>query len=340
VDVFAPVISTDEQLLGIIRLSYRYTTVTERLIEIRSLIGLILTFGAILSAALGFFLALNIDRPIERVSQAIFDLAHGVRADPLPVQGPVEAQLLQQAANNLLSRLQDMERSRRRLLANLVHELGRPLGGLYAGIKVLQRGAKADPQVLDELLGGMERETLLLQRLLDDLSHLHDQVIGGLEMDFRKVELSQWLPGVLHPAQEAALVKGLKWKNEIAPDLPAMEIDPQRLAQAVGNLIGNAIKYTPKGGSIMLTAGHDENQFWVRVCDTGPGIPKEEQQKIFEPFFRGSQEKRIKQGLGLGLSIAHDLVAAHQGRLEVESLPSQGSCFTIWLPLEKDRKVV
>lgn len=336
IDVFVPVNDPESHLMGIIRVSYRYTTVAEQLMQARFLILGILTTGTLLSAMLGFLLALNISQPISQVTQAIVDLARGDRADRLLEQGPAEIKLLEQAANFLVDRLKELEQSRRQLLANLVHELGRPLGGLRIGIQVLRRGAKDNPLVLDELLEGMETETAMLGRVLEDLSHLHDQVIGTLELDFQKVSLSAWLYKVLVPAKEAAHKKGLEWDMDIPEGLPELKIDPQRITQVIGNLTANAIKYTPKGGTVSVSAGEAEDMVWIRVSDTGPGIPLEEQDQIFEPFFRGTQRQRIKQGMGLGLSIARSIVIAHNGRLEVQSTPGLGSHFTIWLPKRVD----
>lgn len=111
-----------------------------------------------------------------------------------------------------------------------------------------------------------------------------------------------------------------------------------RLGQAVGNLVSNAIKFTPPGGVIEISAGISPgalgDEEWIRVCDSGPGIPPEEQARVFDPFYRGSQGKRFVEGMGLGLSIAYDLVEAHGGRLELESSPGKGSTLTIYLPLK------
>jgi signal transduction histidine kinase len=105
-----------------------------------------------------------------------------------------------------------------------------------------------------------------------------------------------------------------------------------RFAQVIGNLASNAVKYTPAGGSVSVDAGQEDGQVWIRFSDSGPGIPTEEHEKIFLPFYRSSSGKRIKQGMGLGLSIAKDLVTAHGGHISLESSPGAGSRFTVWLP--------
>jgi two-component system phosphate regulon sensor histidine kinase PhoR len=101
-------------------------------------------------------------------------------------------------------------------------------------------------------------------------------------------------------------------------------------------LLSNAIKYTPSGGRVSVGAGAEEDALWIRVSDTGSGIKAEDQARIFEPLYRAQADRRFPQGMGLGLSIAHDLVAAHGGRLEVESTVGEGSEFTIWVPYPSD----
>jgi signal transduction histidine kinase len=261
-------------------------------------------------------------------------LAYGESHEELNEQGPEEIRGLMRAVNILVGRLHSLELARRQLLANLVHELGRPLGALRSAIQALAKGAGSDPQLLSELTTGMDEETIRLQRLLEDLAHLHDQVLGSLELNREAVELSEWLPKVLLPWQEAAAEKHLIWDVQVPPRLPVLQIDQVRFAQVIGNLASNAIKYTPSGGRVQISAGQEDQQAWIRVSDSGPGISEEEQKKIFLPFYRGDQGRRFKQGMGLGLSIAHDLTVAHGGRLEVESKPGSGSTFTVWLPLQ------
>lgn len=333
IDVLAPVISPDHEFLGIIRVSAHYISVGDELLRLRYVIAGILIVGMAVGSVLGSILALNINVPVQQVTQAIFDLARGDRKESLKESGPDELRLLVQSVNHLLNRLQQLEQARRQLLANLVHELGRPLGALRMAIHALSTGANQNPELMGELMKGMDEETARLQRLLDDLAHLHEQVLGTLEIDRKQVSVSTWLPTMLLPWKEAASEKRLKWQETIPPDLPEISADPLRLEQIIGNLTSNAVKYTPVGGSISISAGTTQTEIWVRVRDTGSGIPPEEQEKIFKPFYRGQQGRRVVQGMGLGLTIARDLVIAHEGRLEVDSTPGLGSQFTVWLPL-------
>jgi signal transduction histidine kinase len=194
-------------------------------------------------------------------------------------------------------------------------------------------GADKDPMLRQELLAGMDEEIGRLRRLLDDLAHLRDQVTSTLDIVRRPIALGDWLVHVLMPREIAARDKGLHWQVTMPADLPTVSVDPDRLAQAVGNLVNNAIKYTPPDGTIAIGAGVENRQVWIRISDTGLGIAPEEQAHIFTPFYRSRANGDQSSGMGLGLGIAHDLVVAQGGRLEVQSSPGHGSHFTIWLPM-------
>ncbi len=335
IDVFVPVLNQSQQLIGILRMSYTYNTLYAEFVQSRYVIIATLAAGLLLGIILGWSLALNLSQPIRRVTQAINELAHGYRQSPVTTRGPEEIQLLAQSFNFLSERLSNLEKARRQLLANLIHELGRPLGALRSAIQALAGGAAHDPQLLQDLTTGMDDQAARLQHLLEDLSHLHDQVLGTLELEYQSVALSEWLPKVLRPWQEAAADKHLRWQTDIPADLPSIAADPNRLASAVENLVSNAIKYTHSGGAVTVSASQNGSEVLIQVRDTGFGVAVGEQSKIFEPFYRGDQGRRFKQGMGLGLSIASDLVKAHGGQISLESTPGKGSCFTIHLPLEK-----
>ena len=333
VDVYEPVTNASRQVIGIVRLSYSLGSLYDIFNQLRWQILLALGLGLALSLGLGTWLAISISRPVREVTEAINALATGQRREPVKEYGPLELRSQAQAVNLLVEQLHSLETARRQLLANIVHELGRPLGALRSAIHALGKGAAHDPVLLADLTRGMDDETLRLQYLLDELANLYDKVTGRLELDRQPVETDTWLRSVLVPWRAAAEEKHLAWQEEFPSTLPAMTIDAQRMAQVLGNLASNAIKYTPPGGRLQFSATADERNFWLKVSDTGAGVQPDELEKIFLPFYRGETGRRIKQGLGLGLTIARELVIAHGGDLSVESAPGQGSQFTLRVPL-------
>jgi signal transduction histidine kinase len=336
VDAFAPVRGGDRQVVGVIRFSHNLSTVYERFLRLRTLIAGVMVGGLLLGALAGLFLALNLERPLQQLNEAVSQLVRSEQAPPLPENGPQELAHLKHSVNLLVERLHSLEQTRRHLLSNLVHELGRPLGALESAIQALLGRSGRDEAVRQELLEGMHGQVGRMRRLLDDLVGLHGQALGTLELQRAPTGISQWLTRSLPPWREAARAKDVHWQASVPDGLPTLDVDPDRLGQALGNLLSNAVKYTPARGSVSVAAGVDRNTVWIRVSDTGPGIAPEEQERVFTPFYRSQTDQRFPQGMGLGLSIARSLVAAHGGWLELQSAPGTGSHFTIRLPLPQD----
>lgn len=333
VQVLVPVVGPNQEIVGVVRMSQRLADLRHQLSRLRYLIIGALGAQLLLGAIIGLLLALTLGRSLRGVTEAIYGVASGRRWETLPERDPEEIRLLLRAFNTLIERLRLLEESRRHLLANLVHELGRPIGALQSGIQALLSGADQDPELRRELLEGMDDQVQRLNPLLGSLTDLHAQVLGTLELNLEPVALSEWLRRTVTPWRQTAHDKGLHWQLEIPDTLPLMELDKDRMAHALGNLLSNAVKYTPEG-TISVEAFARDSRVAIVVGDTGIGIAPSELDRIFEPFYRSRRDKRFPQGMGLGLSIARDLVVAHGGRLEVDSTPGQGSRFTIWLPHE------
>jgi len=338
VEVMVPAMTADGEVIGVVRMTYHLENVYGQFLLLRYVIFGIVAVGTLLGVAMAILLALNLSNALQRVTNSVQLLASGQEYKQLVEQGPEEIRILLRSVNSLVERLRELENTRGKLLTNLIHEIGRPLGALLLAVQALQSGADQDEAMRVDILAGMEEEMSILQRLLDDLTGLHNQVLGVLELKIQPIILTQWLPNVLRTHQEAANVKGLLWQVTISEKLPTIEADPNRLAQAIGNLVNNAIKFTPSGGTVSVDASVQDNEVWIRVNDTGAGIPLDEQANIFTPFYRGLSENRFPQGMGLGLSIARDLVVAHHGRLEFTSAPGEGSSFTIWLPFRSNER--
>ncbi|MGB9521234.1 MAG: HAMP domain-containing protein, partial [Anaerolineales bacterium] len=189
IDVFEPVISPNGGVIGIVRVTYKIASISDLVFQTRSWIIVVLLISTLVGGILGSYLAIRISRPLQKVTQAIYDLAQGVRHEPLEPQGPTELRQLSDAVNYLVEQLRGLEQARRHLLANLVHELGRPLGAIRSAIHALMRGAAHDEQLLQELGQGMDEEALRMQKILDDLARFHDQIIGNLELTYEQIAL-------------------------------------------------------------------------------------------------------------------------------------------------------
>jgi signal transduction histidine kinase len=331
--VLVPVQGLNEQLVGIVGVTDTLAGTAAQFGGLRVFLLVIILLELLLGALIGLLLARRLELPIGQAISSVVALGLGRESATVVPRGPREIRQLAESVNLLRERLRLLEETRRRSLANIVHEIGRPLGAIRSATHVLRQGAGDDPLVREELLAGIEQAIIRLQPLLDDLTQLHGQVQGTIKLSPRPVALSEWLPTVLLPWRAAAQEKGLQWQADIDSGLPVLEIDPDRMGQVVGNLLSNAIKYTPEPGQVTVAAEADPGAVRISVTDTGPGILPEEREQIFEPFYRSAAERRFPQGLGLGLTIAREMVVAHGGRLTLDSTPGKGSRFTIEVPL-------
>lgn len=332
IDILMPVLDQRGQLMGIVRLTHVYATVVERFWRMRFLILAVLGVGLLIGLGAALFLALTVVRPVVRVTTAIQRFVHSDGNDILVETGTSEIRTLIRAFNELIERLHGQETTRKRLLANLIHEIRRPLGALSSATHALRYGASEQEPLRTELLDGMATEFQHIQQLMTDLHLVYEQAFGQITLDRQPTDLHEWLTTSLVHWRTAAQQKGLDWCAAIPDPLPILPIDPMRLGQALGNLVSNAIKFTPTPGTVTIAAGTTPTTFWITVTDSSPGIDPAEQEKIFEPFYRSHAHQRFPQGMGLGLTIARDLVVAHGGQLTVASTPSTGSHFTLTVP--------
>lgn len=251
-------------------------------------------------------------------------LVYAARAAPLAAGGIV-------LALEDVSEVQRLGRARRDFVANISHELRTPLASIRLLVDTLQAGALSDPAVASDMLSKISGEVDALAQLARELLDL--TMIESGQMPLRLaptplLELVQEQVGRLSPQ---ARQKRLTITADIAPDLCVLA-DGEMLTRVISNLAHNALKFTPPGGQIHVSAGRDGDNIVVSVTDTGPGISREELDRIFERFYKVDRA-RGQSGTGLGLAIARHIVEGHGGRIWAESEPGHGATFRFTLPV-------
>ena len=241
-----------------------------------------------------------------------------------------------------ITALRKLERVRRDFVANVSHEFRTPLTAIQGFAETLLEGAMDDPQHRDRFLGIIVEHSRRLARLTEDLLELSKMDADRLELEIRRVSVTQLIESCLETTRHRAQEKELELVFKTPDRVPDIAGDRRRLAEVLQNLLDNAVQYTLSRGKITVSAQARDTEVVITVSDSGIGIPKADQSRIFERFYRvDAARSREAGGTGLGLSIAKHIVEAHGGRIWVESELGQGSHFHFSVPLfDQERAAV
>ena len=260
----------------------------------------------------------------------LIDAAENVEAGNYSVRvrarGPRELRSLASAFNSMSGRLESSERERRRLLADVTHELRTPLTIMQGNLEALLDGVyPADSAHLEPILD----ETRVLSRLVDDLRTLSLAEAGALTLHREPTDVRQLLTDSVASFRIQADAANIELAAALDGALPQAEIDPVRVREVLSNLLSNALRYTPRGGTVRVGASVADGNVRVSVRDSGPGIAAEALPHIFDRFYKSDESR----GAGLGLAIAKSLVVAHGGEIDATSEVGHGTEMRFTLPI-------
>jgi len=265
--------------------------------------------------------------PLDDLLKAADRVGQGDYSVRVQEKGPREVRSLARAFNDMASRLHITDEQRRNLLADVTHELRTPLTVVQGNLEGMLDGVyPADEANLRSLL----EETNILSRLVEDLRTLALAESGALQLRKEATDLAMLVRDTAAAFQAQMDKAGVSLTVETADDLPWLELDPGRIRQVLSNLVANALRYTPAGGTISVRYRQADGQALLEVQDTGPGIPADELPHVFERFYKSTDSG----GMGLGLAIARHLVEAHSGTITAESASGAGTIMRIALPAE------
>lgn len=271
---------------------------------------------------IGWLLTRRVVTPLAEVIAAAEEVADGNLSTRVNVQGPQDLRALSDSFNQMADALESNDRERRAMLADIAHELRTPLSVLRGRLEGVMDGIY--PADEEHIVPALE-ETYLLERLVDDLRLLTLAEARRLTFEKKEVNLNDLARRALRLFQAQADESGIKLALESsAPDATAA-LDPQRTEQVIGNLVSNALRYTPRGGRIWIEVHRTENEISLSVNDNGPGIPDEQLPLIFDRFWRSDKSRaRTSGGAGLGLAIAKQLIEGQGGTITAANLSGGG----------------
>jgi two-component system sensor histidine kinase BaeS len=284
--------------------------------------------AALLALTLGGFLALTLTRSLRELREATVEIARGRFGKQVKVRSKDELGELAVSFNQMSLDLERATQARRQMTADIAHDLRSPLSVLSGYAEALSDGKLAgNPEIYDIL----HQETNHLSRLVEDLRLLSLADAGELPLLRQSISPQALLERTVARHAVTAGQHGITFRVAMAPDLPEVNVDVERMSQVLDNLILNAFRYTPTGGEVVLAGSTAAGKVALQIRDNGSGIAPEDLPHIFDRFYRGDKARRESGESGLGLAIAKSIIEAHGGQIHAESEPGKGAVFTISL---------
>lgn len=300
-----------------------------------STVSLALALGAaaLASAAVSAVLARRIGRSLGAVSTAAARVGAGAYESRVPAPGlGAEFDDLARSFNAMAARLHEADRLRARLLADVAHEVRTPVATITGYLEAVEDGVEPMDAATITVL---REQAARLTRLAQDLAAVTHAEAGDLTLDLEPVPPSDLLAAAAAAVRDRAVGAGVSVAVKVEADLPDVAVDRMRIAQVLDNLLANAVRHTPAGGTITLGAGRADDRVVLSVTDTGEGIAADHLPHLFERFYRADTARdRNRGGSGIGLAISKALTQAHGGTITAQSAgPDEGATFTVTLPV-------
>jgi two-component system, NtrC family, sensor histidine kinase GlrK len=274
-------------------------------------------------------------RPIRAIDRAISELGRGTFSRPIVIRGPADLERLAAQLEWLRGRLLDLAQEKNRFLRHMSHELKTPLANIREGTELLMDGAVGELQSAQREVTAILRDNgMKLQRLIENLLSFSAWQAKSVGLEVSEFKLRPLIKGVLENQQLTLVAQRVRLDVQVEDLTPLADRGKVRLI--LDNLLSNAIKFTPRGGTISIHARAEREQLVLDVMDSGPGIPAEERNRIFEAFYQGKtpQGGHVK-GTGIGLSVVTEFVNAHGGSIEILEAKTGGAHFRVRLPLRQ-----
>ncbi len=288
----------------------------------------IIALGVSLIVAL--LIARSVYRPLSRVTAATGNIARGQFDQPIPESGPAEVRQLASSFNNMATQVKESQQQLRHFVADVSHELKSPLTSIQGFAQALVDGTAADDETRTKAARIINDEARRMRRQVDELLELARVQSGQLKMEREPVNVRELIERCREVFSVQAADKKVVLVSETSGGVMTVTGDADRLEEVLDNLIDNAIKNSHQGGQVNIFGRPvDGNWIEMKVTDQGPGIPPEQLPHVFERFY---QVTGVRTGVGLGLTIAREIVHAHGGTIEARSEPGEGADFTIRLP--------
>lgn len=322
-----------DEILGAVIITAKIDAIYQSLEVMEQQIYLLALLTSLLVGLLSFFTSSFITRPLKVLMKVVQKVTNGQLEQKVDIRGKDEIAELGNAFNHMTDQLERVEQSRQEFVSNVSHELKTPLSSIKVLTESLIFQENVPVEMYKEFFMDINSEVDRLNNIISDLLTLVRLDRKEIPMNIQTTQLNEMTQAILKRLIPLAKKKDIKMVYQSHKDI-YIDIDEVKLTLAISNLIENAIKYTPEGGEVKVILQSDLQDAFITVQDTGIGIAKEEQSKIFERFYRTDKTRnRETGGTGLGLSITYRTIIMHNGSIQVESEEGIGSTFIVQIPI-------
>ena len=336
IEITTPIMEKENKeshVKGVILVSISTDIIHDTLSELESKANLLFLMAMLVVIVAGSFVAYVMTKPFGEISQVIEDITEGYDSDNLHVDTYTETMQISEAFNKMRSRMKVLDDSRQEFVSNVSHELKTPLTSMKVLADSLLAQGDAPVALYKEFMGDITEEIERENKIINDLLSLVKMDKTAADLNIKSENINEVVERILKRLRPIAALRNIELVFESFRPVTA-EVDEVKLSLAISNLVENAIKYNKENGWVQVSLNADHKYFYVKVADSGMGIPQESLDHIFERFYRvdKSHSKEIS-GTGLGLAIARNAIITHRGAIKVHSEEGEGTTFTVRVPL-------
>ena len=336
IEITTPIMEKENKeshVKGVILVSISTDIIHDTLSELESKANLLFLMAMLVVIVAGSFVACVMTKPFGEISQVIEDITEGYDSDNLHVDTYTETMQISEAFNKMRSRMKVLDDSRQEFVSNVSHELKTPLTSMKVLADSLLAQEDAPVELYKEFMGDITEEIERENKIINDLLSLVKMDKTAADLNIKSENINEVVERILKRLRPIAALRNIELVFESFRPVTA-EVDEVKLSLAISNLVENAIKYNKENGWVQVSLNADHKYFYVKVADSGMGIPQESLDHIFERFYRvdKSHSKEIS-GTGLGLAIARNAIITHRGAIKVHSEEGEGTTFTVRVPL-------
>lgn len=334
VEIYVPIVSSDRKVVyGVIVMNFSFQSINSMYDNLSTVTFSIMLLFSVIIIVVAWIMSGRLVKPLKKVVDSIKHISSGDFSEKMEVTDNLEVANISDAINSMLTAVQNLEDSRQEFVSNVSHELKTPITSIKVLAESLTMQEDVPVELYKEFMVDINEELERMNKIVNDLLSLVKMDKSAVQMSVEEVNVNEFIEGILKGIKPIASQRNIEIIFESVRPVSA-QIDSVKLGMAITNIIENAVKYNFDNGWVKVSLNADHKFFYLRVSDSGVGIPEELQDHIFERFYRVDKARsRETGGNGLGLAITRNAILLHRGSIKVHSVEKQGTTFAVRIPL-------